>query len=517
MPVLTAFLLGLRLLLAALLAWSGLAKLADRPGFRTALTGFALPAGLAGTAAAVLPIIELAVAVALVPAASAWRAAVAALSLLVAFTLVLVVTLVRGRRPECRCFGAFSARPISWQTVARNAVLVAAAAVLVAPGPGAARLGPAAEAGRLSAAELAGLVIAVLLAVIALAEGWVIVNLLRQQGRMLIRLDALEAAQPGRGGPSQPMPVPGHPNGHARGLAIGIPAPEFTLPALDGTAISLRELLAAGRPVVLAFGDPGCGLCTELLPELARWRDEHGDRMSLVLISTGTAGANRKTAARYGSGLVLLEQDREVSQAYAVNGTPALVVVRADGRIGSHVAAGGPAIRALLADLAAGSSPHANGHGALHQIGPAPASRIGVPAPPVRLPDLSGNLVDLAGYRGHPTLLLFWNPACGFCQQMLGDLHRWEAERTQDAPQLLVISTGTPEANQALGLASPVLLDAAFSTGSLFGAGGTPSAILIDEHGQIASEMAVGAEAVLALAGPAVTRQDVSPALAGEV
>jgi peroxiredoxin/uncharacterized membrane protein YphA (DoxX/SURF4 family) len=503
-------LLGLRLVLAAVLAWSGLAKLADRAGFRTALAGFALPAGLAGAAAVVLPIAEVAVAAALVPAVSAWWAAAGALVLLLAFTLVLVVTLVRGRRPDCHCFGTFSARPISWLTVVRNGILVAAAAVLVAQGPGAPRLGLVAEAGRLSAAALAGLAVAVVLSGVAVAQGWVIVQLLRQQGRMLIRLDALEARQP--------MPVPSQPNGHARGLAIGIPAPEFTLPALDGTATSLRDLLAAGRPVVLAFVHPGCGPCTELLPELGRWRDDHASRVTLAVISTGTAKENRKITARYGSGFVLLQQDQEVSQAYAVSGTPALVAVGAGGRISSHTAAGGPAIRTVLADLAAGRSPHANGHGTLHQIGsPAGASRIGVPAPPVRLPDLSGNLADLADYRGHPTLLLFWNPACGFCQKILGDLQRWEAGRTQDAPQLLVISTGTPEANQALGLACPVLLDAGFSTGAAFGASGTPSAILIDEQGRIASETAVGAVAVFALAGPAVTSHDMSPALSGEV
>jgi peroxiredoxin len=510
-------LLGLRLVLAGVLAWSGLAKVVDRAGFRTALAGFALPAGLAGAAAVVLPVAELVVAAALVPAGPAWWAAAAALVLLLAFTLVLAVTLLRGQRPECHCFGPFFARPISWLTVVRNGILVAAAAVLVAPGPGAPRLGLVAEAGRLSAAALAGLAVAVVLSGVAVTQGWVILQLLRQQGRMLIRLDALEAAQPGRGGAPQPIPSPQ--NGHAQGRPIGMPAPEFTLPALDGTPTSLRDLLAAGRPLVLAFVHPGCGPCTELLPELGRWRDDHASRVTLAVISTGTARENRKTAARYGSSLVLLQQDEEeISQAYAVTGTPALVTVGINGRISSHVAAGGPAIRALLADLAAGRSPHANGHRTLHQIGsPAGASRIGLPAPPVRLPDLSGNPADLADYLRHPTLLLFWNPACGFCQKMLGDLRGWEAGRTQGAPRLLVISTGTPEANQALGLASPVLLDAGFGVGAAFGASGTPSAILLDEHGRTASEVAVGAVAVFALAGHAATRQDMRPALTGEV
>jgi hypothetical protein len=64
----------------------------------------------------------------------------------------------------------------------------------------------------------------------------------------------------------------------------------------------------------------------------------------------------------------------------------------------------------------------------------------------------------------------------------------------------LVVPTGTPEANQALGLASPVLLDAGFSTGPAFGAGGTPSAVLVDEDGRIAPELAAGSPAVMALA-----------------
>jgi hypothetical protein len=50
-------------------------------------------------------------------------------------------------------------------------------------------------------------------------------------------------------------------------------------------------------------------------------------------------------------------------------------------------------------------------------------------------------------------------------------------------------------------LSSPVLLDQNFATGRAFGASGTPSAVLVDAEGRIASEVAVGAPAVLGLAG----------------
>jgi hypothetical protein len=71
------------------------------------------------------------------------------------------------------------------------------------------------------------------------------------------------------------------------------------------------------------------------------------------------------------------------------------------------------------------------------------------------------------------------------------------------APQLLAVSAGTVEANQALGLRSPVVLDQGFSAGRAFGATGTPSAVLVDAQGHMASSVAVGAAAVLALAAGA--------------
>ncbi len=52
-----------------------------------------------------------------------------------------------------------------------------------------------------------------------------------------------------------------------------------------------------------------------------------------------------------------------------------------------------------------------------------------------------------------------------------------------------------------MGLRSPVVLDQGFATGTAFGASGTPSAVLVDAEGVIAAPVAVGAEAVMALAG----------------
>jgi len=61
------------------------------------------------------------------------------------------------------------------------------------------------------------------------------------------------------------------------------------------------------------------------------------------------------------------------------------------------------------------------------------------------------------------------------------------------------------EANRAMGLRSTVVLDQGFGTGRAFGIEGTPSAVLVDAAGQIASEVAVGAAAALALANRTAT------------
>jgi hypothetical protein len=84
---------------------------------------------------------------------------------------------------------------------------------------------------------------------------------------------------------------------------------------------------------------------------------------------------------------------------------------------------------------------------------------------------------------------------------MVDDLKAWEAEPPKGAPKVVLVSTGTVEANREMGLKSTILLDESFATGRNFGASGTPSAVLIDAKGNIASDVAVGAPGVLALAG----------------
>jgi thiol-disulfide isomerase/thioredoxin len=119
-----------------------------------------------------------------------------------------------------------------------------------------------------------------------------------------------------------------------------------------------------------------------------------------------------------------------------------------------------------------------------------PVVRRGDPAPPVRLPDLDGDPVDLAGYPGEPVLVLFWSPGCGYCQELLP--HVLDVERASVRLRMIVISGGSVDVNRELGFASPVLLDADRMVARMFGVTATPAAVVIGSRGTVASELAQG-------------------------
>jgi peroxiredoxin len=512
-------LLVARLLLALVFAVAGVAKLADRQGSRRAIVDFGVPSALAAPLGLLLPLAELAVAATLLPASTAWWGALGALALLALFVVGISVNLARGRTPDCHCFGQLHSAPAGWKTLARNGVLAAVAGFVIWEGyDGGA--GPSAlswlEA--LSTAQLLGILCGVL--VLALLAGqWVfLVHLLRQNGRLLVRLEAMETtiAEGGSVAPSQN----GTPVHQAEGLAVGSTAPEFSLSGLHGESHTLEALRSSGKTVLALFTDPNCGPCNAMLPDVGRWQEEHAQKLTLALISRGEVEENKTKAQEHGLTNVLMQKDWEVSEAYEVRGTPSAVLIDTDGKVATPVAGGAEGIRGLLSYAvgertqlpmqpqgAPQGQPCPN-CGKVHAAAPTvpAAQKVGEDAPEVKLSDLEGNTVELADFRGEETLVLFWNPGCGFCQQMLPDLKEWEATSPEDAPKLLVVSAGSEEANKEMGLASPVLLDQQFATGRAFGSSGTPSAVLVDAVGKVASEVAVGAPAVLELAGADQTK-----------
>jgi thiol-disulfide isomerase/thioredoxin len=263
-------------------------------------------------------------------------------------------------------------------------------------------------------------------------------------------------------------------------------------------------LLASGLPLLLVFSDAGCGPCDALLPDVAGWEREYAQQLAVAVIASGDQERNRSKAERHGLVRVLLQSEREASDAYLAHVTPMAVVIDSDGLIASPAVGGVDAIRTLVAQaiaspLAVVQVPSSNGH---RDDAPTRASsRVGERAPELVLADLDGHQIALTDLYADRTLAIFWNPGCGFCQSMLDDLKAFERDPPAGAPRLVVISSGDPEQTREHDLRSRVLLDPDGQAMAAFEAHGTPMGVLI-EHGRIASPIAAGAVPVLELAAP---------------
>ena len=341
--MLDAITLVARLTLVAVFAAAGVAKLADPAGARKAIAEFGVPAALAPSLAIAVPLLELATAALLLPATTAWWGVLAALALLLAFGAGIIANLAHGHTPNCHCFGQLHSEPVSWRTLARNGALLTLPALVVWEGPE--HVGPSALmwlGGMVSWQTTALIVTAAVIA----AQSWFLIELFRQQGQLLLRIDALEETQVSR---RHTAPTRRHEaEGFQGGLSVGTQAPTFNLPDLAGERVALEHLRAAGHPLLLLFTDPGCGPCIALAPDLVRWHTLYQGTLALAAVSRGTAEQNRAKFGPAAALPVLLQTDREVAAAYLAHGTPAAVIIHSDGTIGSGLAMGAEAIRNLV-------------------------------------------------------------------------------------------------------------------------------------------------------------------------
>src|SRR5437764_8366636 len=137
----------------------------------------------------------------------------------------------------------------------------------------------------------------------ALALTWVVIGagcwlgwqLLRQNGRILLRLDDLEERlhelEFGEAEELSDRSSDDRANRfgtrslartriNRSGLKAGTRAPAFRLPRLEGGEVSLEKL--RGARVLLVFSAPHCGPCNALAPELQKFHRQHPQLATLI-------------------------------------------------------------------------------------------------------------------------------------------------------------------------------------------------------------------------------------------
>ena len=330
-------------------------------------------------------------------------------------------------------------------------------------------------------------------------------QLLRQQGRILLRLDDLEqSATRGLGTVAESAEL------QPIGLSVGAPFPAFRYPDVAGRIFGLQDF--AGKRALLVHWSAECGFCAAIGKELVVLEDAFTKaKAQLILLSRNDGSASRKQAEqlKLKSPILLAKDGSEALELFDDFGTPAAYLLDEQGRVARPLVVGSGEVLTLARQLAAGTErKRLPGERALAE------SRIerkglkgGTPAPGFRLPDLSGRTVSLEEYRGRKLLLVFTDPHCGPCDQIASELARLHREHQANVLQVLMVGRGEAEENRKEarqnGFDFPVVLQKKWELSKQYGIFATPVAFLINEEGIIARDVATGADAILELASMA--------------
>jgi peroxiredoxin len=489
-----------RLILAGVFGVAGFAKLFDLDGSEKAVADFGVPETLAKPLGKILPFAEIAVAVLLLPVESAWFGAIGAGALLFGFVGGIVYNMIQGRAPDCHCFGQIHSEPVGWSTLLRNLFLAAVALFVVLAGRENAGLSVFDATNQSSVIETMNLILGLATVGLLVFIAVTLRKILQQQIVLQRQIEILELTT-GEGGGKRAVEreeatLP------AAGLPVGAVAPVLALPDANGKLRTFDNLLKPKKPVLLFFVGANCAPCAALLPEIETWQREIGEKINFVFLSAGKAAENKE---KFGAeATILLQKSNEAMELYQAKWTPTAVLINPDGTIGSRLATGDAAIRELVGKIKTylADTASLNGHAPKNIFIARNGSKVGEDAPEFSLSDLEGKTIGLKDLRGDKTVVLFWGANCGYCQQILPDIRAWEQQpRERRIAEMVVITRGDAETNRGQNFRSQVLLEENGEVMEKFGADGTPSALIIDETGKIASELAVGSNEVFALLG----------------
>jgi len=337
-----------------------------------------------------------------------------------------------------------------------------------------------------------------------IAGGWLGFQLVRQNGRILLRLESIERRMTAK--PVEPKREP-------EGLRPGSVAPDFELPDLSGVKHKLAEL--RGRDVLLIFFNPKCGFCERMASSLAALPVEGSNGRAVpIVVSTGSPEDNRKLVEEHGVRcLVLLQNEMEVAAQFRARGTPMGYGLDRDGLIVTPLVVGAEKLLELAErPLAAAPRERVGDPPDPKDKRPDPSlarSRInrsglkaGTAAPLFSLPRIDGGELALQDLHGRKVLLVFSDPDCGPCDELAP--HLQELHVTRPDLQVLVISRRDPDATrnkaETLGLTYPIVMQKQWELSLKYGMFATPIGYLIDEQGLLLSDVTVGIGPILELA-----------------
>jgi peroxiredoxin len=115
--------------------------------------------------------------------------------------------------------------------------------------------------------------------------------------------------------------------------AVDYPAPDFTLPTVDGSTVTLSAL--RGTPVVLNFWATWCDPCRREMPALQATAANYDGQVVVLGIDQGEEPAVvQRFVDEYGLTYpILLDEEFAISERYAIGGMPTTFFIDAEGVI----------------------------------------------------------------------------------------------------------------------------------------------------------------------------------------
>jgi peroxiredoxin len=132
------------------------------------------------------------------------------------------------------------------------------------------------------------------------------------------------------------------------GLKVGTPAPDFSLPGVQGETVTLGD--HRGQRVLVIFSDPHCGPCNELTPDLARLQDDaRRAGLQMVMVTRGELEENRDKRDEHALEFpIAIQRGWRLSKEYGIFATPVAFLVDERGVIARDVAKGPDEIVAVI-------------------------------------------------------------------------------------------------------------------------------------------------------------------------
>lgn len=259
-------------------------------------------------------------------------AAIGSLVLTAAYLALIIAAVRRGDQVDCDCFGALAAGRVTARTVWRNVWLVTLAALSIVvtwsnPSVAAQIAADTREAAALAAAGLG-----------AALTVWLVLDTRPSAERSSPSIDSqTNSRSPGWQGT-------GDLDDYERFRTPAVPVTRA-----DGTRLTLRQLSSERAQLILAVS-PGCSGCIETMEQVPSWRLAL-PALDIRLMVAATPAASPLTSTAEPQ--TVHDEQRWIMETFGLTGTPAAMLLGADGYMAGGPVHGGASILAFVEDIQA--------------------------------------------------------------------------------------------------------------------------------------------------------------------